>query len=91
MRQIRKLVGLKVFRKNFTLQQVIGCETEQFSNSSKLLNYSWRLYKDKEILPKNALLDDPHNPQVKFNVEKFNEFKYNTELCDTKVTDYNEI
>lgn len=37
------------------------------------------------------MIDDPHNPQVKFNVEKFNEFRYKTELCDTKVTDYNEI
>ena len=56
-----------------------------------MLNYSWKLYKDKEILPKNSLLDDPHNPQVKFNIEKFNEFKYNTDLCQLKSTDYTEV
>lgn len=91
MRQIRKLVGLKVLRKSFSLQQVIGCEAEPFDHASQVLNYSWRLFKDKEILPKNVLLDDPHNPQVKFNVEKFNEFRFGTELCTPNVHDAADV
>ena len=42
-------------------------------------------------MPKNALIDDPHNPKVKFNVEKFNEFKYKTETCHVDVTDPREV
>ena len=88
--QLKHIAGLKVFKKDFETQRLIGTETKKFSNPSQVLNYSWRLFKDK-INDKKLLLGDQHNPKVKFNISKYYEFKFGTELCNVDTNDIEEI
>ena len=81
----KRVAALRVFKKNFYDQRHIGSETEAFSHPSHVLNYSWRLFKEK-INENSLFFGDPENPRVKFNISKYYEFKYGTELfdCDTR-------
>ena len=83
---LKKIAGLRVFKKNFETQRQVGAETKKFGHPSEVVNYSWRLFKDK--FDQNViLLADQHNPKVKFNISKYYEFKHGTQLTDVDTTD----
>ena len=44
---LKKIAGLRVFKKNFETQRQVGAETKKFGHPSEVVNYSWRLFKDK--------------------------------------------
>lgn len=84
---MRKLASLRVFRKNFETQKEISSETKKFTSTRDVLHYSWRLFRDK-INSSTVTMSDVHNPQVKFNVSKYFEFKYGTQLCNVNTRDF---
>ena len=43
----KRVAALRVFKKNFYDRRHIGSETHKFAHPSHVLNYSWRLFKEK--------------------------------------------
>ena len=87
---MRKLAALRVFKKNFQTQQEVTAERKCLTDSKEILNYTWRLFRDK--LNSNSLvLADMSNPRVKFNISKYFQFKFGTELCDVDVNNLEEV
>ena len=48
------------------------------------------MFKEK-INQGNLFFSDPQNPRVKFNISKYYEFKYGTQLCEADVRKPHEI
>ena len=75
--QIRKNALMKALKKSFMNEFPVGAERERFKDSSQVLNYSWRLFQDK-INQNINLLADKNNPRIKFNKDKYYEFRFGT-------------
>ena len=43
----KRIAALRVFKKNFYDRRHIGSESKSFGHPSHVLNYSWRLFKEK--------------------------------------------
>ena len=86
----KRVAALRVFKKTFYDLRHIGSETKSFSHPSQVLNYSWKLFKEK-INQGNLFFSDPENPRVKFNISKYYQFQYGTELCEVDTTKKHEI
>lgn len=51
---MRKLASLRVYRKNFETQQEFCTEPKNLKHPKGIMNYSWRLFRDK--LNSNCLI-----------------------------------
>lgn len=80
---------MKALKKSLVSEFPVGAERERFKDSSQVLNYSWRLFRDK-INQNISLLADKNNPSVQFNKEKYYEFRYGTQLVDIDVNNLEE-
>ena len=72
---MKKLAALRVFRKNFLTQQETTAERKGLKGEKAILNYAWRLFRDK-LNSNSLILSDRDNPSVKFNISKYFEFKH---------------
>lgn len=72
---IKEFAALKVYRKSLEMEKPVTSETVPFNHPSQMLNYSWRLFRDK-MNSNTILLQDKENPRVKFNISKYFEFMH---------------
>ena len=74
---IRQIGVVKALKKNLENELPVGAERGKFKDAKEVLNYTWKLFKDK-IDQNVGTLADHHSSRVNFNKDKFNEFKYGT-------------
>ena len=71
------MAALKANKKIFETQRLITAEQDHFKTKNQVLGYSWNLFKNRQN-QRDARLSDMGDPVVKFNMNKFYEFRYGT-------------